>query len=353
MMCSTLRPRAYALTLLVLATFLSAVGVSADVLEAGEPIDYKRLAFYPDRWEERSLSTRLVPWEGEQVVFLTTSAEFEGEVMARLLDRLDAGWKHYQEVVGKSPRPRSVLNQKPTIAAVPDGRLTCGAGCGYVGATGIEVALFYNRDYRVLKDRPGAFLHYYFYEMGRNYFVFGNRHSVFTTGFAVFMRYVCMDAVEAEDPEAALREQIEKAESVYAEGDMSFLDAFTTQGKLGEKQNRLKGFRGPSDQPVMYTSAMLRLRKDFGGDDFLKAFFKQLLTCPGVRPDSPEAALQQTAYWLVAASLAAGQDLTPVFVDRWRMPLTEASRKALAEVSWADEERDAGELLKALDIRFK
>ena len=44
--------------------------------------------------------------------------------------------------------------------------------------------------------------HYVFYEMGRNYYTFGDRHSCFITGFAVFMRYVCMDALKCEDTDA-------------------------------------------------------------------------------------------------------------------------------------------------------
>lgn len=325
----------------------------AYAVEPGEPIDYKRFAFYADRWADRGHSTELVPWEGEEVVFLTTSKEYDPKVMQRLVDRLDAGWNHYEELVGKNPRPRNILNKKVTIAAVPDGRLTCGAGCGYVGATGIEVSLFYNRDYAVLRDQPNAFLHYYFYEMGRNYFVFGDRHSVYTTGFAVLMRYICMDAVKAEDPEANLRKQIESAEAFYVKSDLTFLDAFTTHGELSEKRNRLKGFRGPSDQNVMYTSVMLKLRSAYGGDDFLKAFFQQMMTCPGVRAKDAASALKQSSNWLVAASLAAGKDLTPDFVDRWRMPLTDESRAAFAKIDWAKEERTAGELVKTLDIKFK
>lgn len=339
--------------LLVLVGYSSSNSSVAAELEAGDPIDYKRFAFYADRWEERGISTKLVPWEGEQIVFLTTTNEFDPKVMGRLVERLDVGWDHFSKIVGKNPRPRNMLNNKTTIAAVPDGRLTCGAGCGYVGVTGVEVSLFYNRDYQVLRKQPDAFLHYYFYEMGRNYFVFGNRHSVFTTGFAVLMRYVCMDAVKCEDPEANLRKQIESAEAVYAKSDVTFLDAFTTQGRLSEKKNRLRGFRGPSDQPVMYTSAMLKLRKDYGGDDFLKAFFKQLLTCPGFRPVDKQAALQQSVNWLVSASLAAGQDLTPVFVDRWRMPLTDESRAAFEKIDWAKEKRPAGEIVKSLEPKFK
>jgi hypothetical protein len=34
-----------------------------------------------------------------------------------------------------------------------------------------------------------------------NFYTFGDRHSCFTTGFAVFMRYVCMDTLGCHDDE--------------------------------------------------------------------------------------------------------------------------------------------------------
>lgn len=325
----------------------------ASGLEPGEAIDYKDFAFYPDRWVERKVSTKLFPWEGEQVVFFTVNNDQDPKVMARILDRLDGGWAHYKKVVGRSPRSFKLWNGKPFIAAVPDGGLTCGAGCGRVGTTGIEVSYFYARDYQLVAKQPDAFAHYYFYEMGRNYFVFGNRHSEFTTGFAVLMRYVCMDALKCVDPEAKLREQIESAEAVYAKGELSFLDAFTVKGRLSEKQPRLRGFSGPSDQPVMYTSAMLKLREDHGGDEFLADFFKQLQACPSVRPTNARQAMRQCVNWLVAASCAAGEDLTPTFVDRWRMPLTDQTRKAMSEIDWSDEKIDAGIVIESIDFEFE
>lgn len=320
--------------------------------EVGEPIDYQPHAFYPDRWENLGVDTTMHPWEGERVVLLTTSNEFDAKVMERIVERLDTGWGLYAEVVGKSPRPFKELNDKVTIAAVPDGRLTCGVGCGRIGATGIEVAKFYTEDYPMVAKDPDAFPHYFFYEMGRNYFVFGNRHSVYTTGFAVFMRYVCMDALRCTDPEQRAREQIEKAEAIYAESDISFLDAFTVNGKWSEKQPRLRGFDGPSDQPVLYTSAMLYLQKNHGGQQFTKQFFKQLHTCPEVSPTDPQSALLQSMNWLVAASCAAGKDLTPIFVDRWRMPLSDATRRSLGRIDWKKKNIEAGRVLKSIDVEF-
>jgi hypothetical protein len=68
--------------------------------------------------------------------------------------------------------------------------------------------------------------HYVFYEMGRNFYTFGDRHSCFITGFAVFMRYVCMDALKCEDTDARTRQVIEGIEPLLSASGLSFLDLF-------------------------------------------------------------------------------------------------------------------------------
>lgn len=334
---------------------VASVGVAlGSILPAAEPpakpdmtIDYGPLAFFPQRWKDQKRSTELYPWTSEQVVLLTTKDDLDPAVMAIFLERLDGGWKYYADMLGQSPRPGKLLNKKPTIAAIPDASLSCGLGCGLVGATGIEIGGFDN-DYRRVVKNAKVFPHYYFYEMGRNYFVFGDRHSSFTTGFAVFMRYCCMDKLNCEDDEATLRKQIEEAEELYSKTDLSFLAAFTMQGGLGEKAPRLKNARGPSDQPVMYASAMLKLRREHGGDEWVARFFRQLATCPEAKADKPEGALRQALAWYVAASLAAKQDLAPVFVDRWRLPLDEKTKQVLKDVKWDDAKLTAAEVLKKL-----
>lgn len=339
----------------VMLTMLSPALLLA--IEPGEPIDYKPLAFFPKRWEEHGIDTRLYPWQGEQVVFLTPTKDLDGDVMQRFIERLDGGWKCYAEIIGRAPRNRRNLRGKAPIAAVPDGRLTCGVGCGMIGHVGIEVCAFSPHDYEMVAGNRDAFPHYYFYEMGRNYFVFGDRHSEFTTGFAVFMRYVCMDVLACDDPDADTRKTIEAAEALYADSPMPFLEAFTMQGGLGEKAPRLKDARGraihPSDQPVLFASAMLKLRRDCGGDDFLKRFYRELLTCPETRPVDAKSALRQALYWQVAASRAAERDLSPVFVDRWRLPLSQRTRDALAAIDWKKDGQSAGDILKDLPIAFE
>lgn len=325
-------------------------------LSPGAAVDFGPLAFYPDRWKKQKVKLSMVPWSGNEVVFLTTTPEFDHKVMAGLVSKLDQGWQHYHNLTGGKPSLHKHLDGKPTMAAVPGFSLTCGYGCGMVGATGIELGAFYSRDYQSISRDPSAVPDYYFYEMGRNYYTFEDRHSLYITGFAVFMRYVCIDKLELIADEK-LRKTIEDAEQIYAKTDMSFLRAFTTVGGLSEKENRLNGANGsmiyPSDQPVMYASAMLRLRRDYGGDKWVERFFKHLRQCPPVRidpksPSASEAAIKQSMNWLVAASAAAGEDLSPVFVDEWRFPLNKVQRQLMRSTDWKDSTLDVSKVITDL-----
>jgi hypothetical protein len=325
---------------------------SAPAVQPGDPVDHNQIVIYPDRWKELDPQPQLYPWTGEELVFLTTDPNLNADVMGGLVGRLNDGWRLYAELTGRRPSPFKRLNGKPTITAVPEGRLTCGYGCGYIGTTGIEVAGFYNHDYPLLKSDPNAMPHYYFYEMGRNFYTFGDRHSAFITGYAVFMRYVCMDVLGCADPDAGTRRTIETAEKLFAESDMDFLKGFTAVAGLGEKAPRLKDKDGkwisPSDQPVLYASAMLKLRRECGGEPWLKRFYRHLATCPEIKPDTEATALRQSLSWLVCASLAAKKDLSSVFADRWRMPLPPETRHALSAVDWRAADLSASRILKGL-----
>lgn len=230
-------------------------------------------------------------------------------------------------------------------------QLSSPIGPGYVGATGIEASGFYSVDLPKFRKDRNSFQHYYFYEMGRNFFVFGDRHSIFTTGFAVFMRYVCMDGLRCKDLDAQTRRTIEDCEQIYVDSDMKFFDAFTNLGS-GEKRNRLKNASGrdiiPSDQPVMYATAMLKLRRDYGGDDWVKKFCHALRQCKPARASDLESAKTQVLNWLVCSSVAAEKDLTPIFADRWRMPLSENQRRIMKQTDFAAENFPVGKLVDDL-----
>ena len=324
----------------------------AEAIKPGSPVDYAELAFEPARWKERGISTQMVPWEGQHIVFLTTAAPLDASAVTRFVKRMDSGWKLYADLTGRSPSPHKQLRGKPVIAAVPDAELTCGYGCGFIGTTGIEIGGFYASDYPLIQRSPKAYPHYVFYEMGRNFYTFGDRHSLFITGYAVFMRYVCMDTLGCDDPDRGTRIAIEKAEALYAESrDLTFLKAFTTLDGYDEKRPRLKAL-SPSDQPVIYASAMLKLHKECGKNDWLRRFYAALAACPEVKPDSKEAGLRQSLHWYVAASIAARKDLSSVFCDRWRLPLARKAREAAAKIRWSRSDLKPAEALSAIPAEF-
>lgn len=314
-------------------------------------IDFQRLAFYPDRWRKAGEDFQMLAWEGKEVVFLTRKDKYDAEEMTRFVGRLDDAWVTYHELVGAKPRLFKHVNKKPTICAIPKSNLSCGYGCGYVGATGIEASAFYSIDLPAFQKNPQSFQHYYFYEMGRNYFVFGDRHSLFTTGYAVFMRNVCMDRLKCIDNDVRTRRTIESCEEIYANSKLPFFDAFTNLGD-GEKRDRLQDLKGrvvsPSDQPVMYTTAMLKLRNDYGGDEWVKRFYHRLRECKSKRATNVESAKLQCYNWLVCASAAAKQDLTSVFADRWRMPLTEEQRRLMQATDWKSGELSVSDVVDRL-----
>ena len=318
-----------------------------------EPVEtnYAELAFYPDRWKQAGADFEMLAWEGKQLVFLTKKGDYKADELTAFVKRLDDGWETYSELIGQQPRQFKAIKGKPVICAIPKSGLSCGYGCGYVGATGIEASAFYSIDLINFQKQPQSFQHYYFYEMGRNYFIFGDRHSLFTTGFAVFMRYVCMDRLKCTDLDAATRTTIERCEEVYARSDIGFFDAFTNLGS-GEKANRLRETDGrtisPSDQPVMYATAMLKLRRDYGGDDFVKRFYHTLRQCTPAKATDIKSAQTQVFNWLVCASIAASEDLSPVFADRWRMPLNAEQRNLMKKTDWKADAPDVTVLVSLL-----
>jgi hypothetical protein len=331
-----------------LAPLLALSALASAALEPGPAVDYAKLAFQPRTWAQKGVSTQLTPWTGSNVVFLTVGDRFDHDLMERWVRNLDAGWSLYADLTGRRPGASRQLDGRAPIAAVPDGSFTCGAGCGFVGHTGIELAMFYDHNYPALQRNPRAMPHYVFYEMGRNFYTFGDRHSCFITGFAVFMRYVCMDTLGCEDVEPGNRSTIERAEALHTKGDLSFLKCFTNADGLTEKQPRLKDPQGrwlnPSDQPVTYASAMLRLHRECGGNAWLKRFYARLATAPEAKPDTPAGALMQCRTWYLCASLAARRDLSPIFVDAWRLPMDAPTRAAMANVDWTDEKQVVADL---------
>jgi hypothetical protein len=272
---------------------------------------------------------QLYPWRGERVALLTPTADLDPAVMQRIVNSFDRVYDYYHAATGRTPQPARVLDGLSTIAVVPS---TCGAGCAYLGSTGIEMLPeWFNTLYTGVRDR-NQFDQVVFYEFGRNFWFYSppleykapeNGGSV-VTGYAVLMRFLSMEAVGASGgpfngvPFSQFRQTVE-----------GLVDTYTATPNLNWQNTLAIGLAPPNSMNLggadLFASFVLRLRRDYGGE----AFIRQLWPAAGNRPAA--STTQQTVdNFIIAASVAANRNLTNLFTTQWRWPLSEAARAELA-----------------------
>src|SRR5688572_6750845 len=137
---------------------------------------------------------RLYPWRGRRVAMLTPERDLDRRVMTRLIHAFDAVHGFYALATGREPQLTRHVDGLMTIAVESD---TCGAGCGYLGATGIELTPeSFELLCRGLRS-AGEIDQVLPYEFGRNFWFYGDQlafhgedeSDAFTTGYAVLMRF--------------------------------------------------------------------------------------------------------------------------------------------------------------------
>lgn len=245
-----------------------------------------------------------------------------------------------------------------TIAAVPDSSFTSGSDRGLTtaGSTGIEVPDFYGTEgvFERFRKNPEQIPGHYYFNMGGNHFVFGVQLGTFANGFVTVLREIGLDRGHPTESDLKLRHSIERFEEAFAKSYATFAQAF---GPFGAKTPFiLNDFDGQpfasADHNMLFASIFLKHRKDHGGDDWAKRFFRHLFDCPP-SPSSPGDATfanGQLLNWVVAASLAAGTDLSPQFRDRWRFPLAPELWQALQAVDWKKSDLTVGNVFELLPI---
>lgn len=113
---------------------------------------------------------------------------------AQVVPATDRAYSVYRAFTGREPIPFRAALGRASIAEMPDGE-TCGAGCGYLGLTGIEIASTW---VDLLLDQVWTKNEYdqvVFYELGRNFWFYGDQLGTidpFVTGFAIVGRFVSM-----------------------------------------------------------------------------------------------------------------------------------------------------------------
>lgn len=314
--------------------FLFATLSAAAVVRAAEPLTPEAV----DYTTFEGKKVKLFAWRGKRMAFLTKLEGLDPKLMTGLCDTFDRIYDFYRDATGRDPQKLKELNGLLTVAEVDQ---TCGAACGYLGATGVELT-------------PGCFTDLYSgyqtagtidqappYEFGRNFWFYSPQlayqkpvsdRSV-VTGYAVFMRMAALDAAGAklgpfrDKSGAEFREIMESLVDLY-EADKSL--TWTNTLKVDAAPQNPLGLNGTD----LFASFCLRLARDHGGRDFVK----RLWQAAGERP-AAKSTQDAVDNFVIAASRAAKKDLGPHFADRWRWPLSPAGRKAAAEASVVTEKK--------------
>lgn len=261
---------------------------------------------------------QLYPWEGEKVAVLTVRADLDPLIMGKIIAALDLSYSTYNELTNFTPLPRNTYNGKILIAEIPSNLPMCGAACGYLGETGIQIYdTYFQKLYEGVKNK-NQFDQVLFYELGRNFWnysswtsklAFKENDSV-VTGFAVLMRFVTMAANDIPLSDfnsytgVEFLETVENLTKVYlSTPNFTFSNTFAIQ--------KSPGALGTTD---LWASIMMDFAKRYGEKNFYREFFKSIQTLPHAN-----TTLEAVKNWETALSKATKTDVSGEFINTWKM----------------------------------
>lgn len=263
----------------------------------------------------------LFAWEGEKIVMLSRNQNLDRTTMFKWVHVMDATYEYYTLCNGREPvfnEPNFYIRNRSTIADVAS---TCGAGCGYLGFTGIEVQnTYFDIGYNAIHNSD-QFDQVLFYEFGRNFWFCGNQlayktNDPVTTGYAVFMRFMAMDAAGVNGAPFGPLSHSAFQKSVIDLVDQYLADTnLDWNNTLGAGKGVPGGFGGGAD---LLASFCFRLRQDHG-EEFVRNLWKQAAL-------RPAAVTTQDAVdnFFLASCAAANKNLSNTF-QAWRWPLSTAA----------------------------
>lgn len=259
-------------------------------------------------------------WQGNKVMILSRNSNLNRTTMFKWLKVVDTAYGYYKACTGRDPAPfaPTYIDNHTTIADVP---VTCGAGCSYIGATGIEItSSSFDVNYEVINDY-NQFDHLCFYEFGRNFWFYGSKLDYKETGsfpiagaFAVFMGSMeGRDAVGVEGS-TVNGETYAQQKARFA----NFLNLYLADPTLNWSNTFAidQGVPGYCNAADLFTSMCMKLKADYGGDYFLKNIWKNA----ALRPDATTTQDAVDNFFL-AVCATANKNLTALF-QSWRFPLS-------------------------------
>lgn len=273
---------------------------------------------------------QMYAWEGKNVAIFTKTDKLSGLVMGRILYALDRAYESYAAITQFKPANYFTYNGKLSIAALEIEEIGCGVGCGYLGATGIELGLpLFNRLYNGV-ERYDQFDQVLFYELGRNFWDYQNYVKVMTvggkgnfdtdpffgvsaTGFAVYMRTISVEtnkipmqpidfmpsnwATYSRELKGLINRQINLSSGTFKE-------AFLSNKPIDDS---------PLNNLFMWASVVLYFSEGQSIETYSKNFLKSLK-----EQKTPGSTAQVVENFVSALSFAAGKSVTDDFYIRMR-----------------------------------
>ena len=253
--------------------------------------------------------------EGESVVLLIPlNGNYNQDIIYQILSSLDDGWQYFQYVMGQDPLyngnnvfiDNTQVTNKPTLAAVAS---TCGAGCGWIGATGIEIGngtweeTYFNAVNKM--ETRGVFQ----YEMGRNFWLFGHQLQAadwdpyhLATAFATIFGF------KAGVAGGSTQESGNSLVDWVATYEAAFLDYLNAPDWALLKNGGQKGEK-------IHGGLWIYMENQYG-DAFLPRFFREVSKMP-----SSKTLTDATTNYAIAASKASGRNLKDFFESSLLFPI--------------------------------
>ncbi len=280
----------------------------------------------------------LFAYEGAKTMILSNTSNRDSLTMNKWVESMDGAYAYYAACTGREPNfytDFTHLNDLSTIARVDR---TCGAACGYIGWTGIEIMnTFFDRFYDDLKNR-GEYGQEPFYEFGRNFWFYSDQleyteNDPIVTGYAVFMRFMAMDHLRLKGAPFwswtfdQFRNEVRGLLRTYLADT-----TYTWHNTLGKGVGLRNMQLGATD---LFASFCFYMFDHHGGHEWVKAVWKEAGVLP--KKNTTQDAVDN---FIIASSRAAKQNLIPLFTQ-WRWPVTQKVRDALQSLPLTVDESES------------
>jgi hypothetical protein len=295
------------LTLIIFLIYETSFGQQGINLLTAE--DHNYTSFEGKKYDSKKYTGKYIS------LILPKNLAQDDTTVTKMVNKIDSVWFHFYKISKIFPKNNSTTYNTAPIAFVES---TCGAGCGFVGSTGIEIgSADWNNLYNNIKYlNNGAILKVVYYEIGRNFYneLISNKLSV--DPFWMPEPFANLGYLTSIlNLNLFLKNEFE-GELTYITYLIKLADDILMKNDKESYEDLLKN--NNNIKPFINSSVFLKLYHLYG-EDFLFNFFSELYKLPVHNQNIVEAMTN----FCIAASKASGSDLSPLFLNGFKMNLNQ------------------------------